>query len=91
MRDPDDEALLAAAQSDYITRLAVVVLRNAFEEEGPDYAYTDGGEFWLSVVGVAPDVAYRLAGGDSLYRNLPDLSAPFVAVLGSATLVTTLR
>lgn len=84
-RDPDAEASLAAAQDSYVERIAVAVLRAAFSEEGPSYAYTEGGRLWLAIAGLDPDTAYDMAGSGVLLGDwvdsMPDLSKPFEEAL----------
>ena len=56
----------------YLTRLAIVVLQQAFGEEGGAYAYTYGGQLWLDYLGVSPDNAARLAGANKPLANPAD-------------------
>jgi hypothetical protein len=65
------EAEQAAAQDEYITRLAVVVLRDGIAEEGMDFITSDDAVLWLGVLGLDKGAVVR-AGGGATNQELAD-------------------
>lgn len=56
MRTPTAEDIRSAEEDRFIESLALAVLDEGLREEGPTYAYTDGGRLWLGVLGLNPEV-----------------------------------
>ena len=45
------------------------IIKQGIEELGPEYARCPDGIWWMSMVGLVPDVVWRMAGGKGKWKE----------------------